>query len=69
MDSITVEYNKQMAAEMKERFGYAPNPLCTVCNGFGRIHPIGFNDKPDYTRTIACPAPGCLKESFENRGL
>ena len=46
--------------EQKARNGYAPNPACAVCHGFGCVHPLLESDKVDYSRTISCEAKGCV---------
>lgn len=48
--------------EMKASAGYAPNPDCPVCRGFGFVHPLQENGKPDYSNIINCQAPGCLED-------
>ncbi len=49
--------------KLRELQGYAPDPFCQICRGFGRLHPLGENGRPDYTKVILCPAPGCMAES------
>ena len=49
---------------------YVPLPECPVCQGFGKVHPRNLDGSPDYSRTIVCPAPGCMLEStqaYKNR--
>jgi len=46
--------------EQKALYGYAPNPYCPVCHGFGFIHPLLLNGKPDYSQAIYCQAEGCI---------
>lgn len=46
--------------EQKVQFGYAPNPHCPVCHGFGSVHPLLETGKPDYAQVIDCQAEGCL---------
>lgn len=48
--------------EMKAELGYSPNPDCSVCRGFGFVHPRLEDDKPNYSTTIPCQAPGCLAD-------
>lgn len=48
--------------EQKAESGYAPNPYCAVCHGFGRVHPRLPSGKPDYSQVIPCQAEGCLEE-------
>lgn len=67
MEQWEIELNKELAGVYQVKNGYAPNPACNRCRGFGRIHPVLFG-KVDYTTTIMCDAPGCLKESFNARG-
>ena len=45
-------------------FGYAPDPSCQVCRGLGLLHPLLDKGRHDYSSTIPCPAPGCLKDSL-----
>ncbi len=55
--------------EEKSRCGYAPNPYCDVCGGFGFVHPRLHDGKPDYREVISCQADGCLvsqKRAFES---
>lgn len=47
--------------EQKANYGYAPNPYCAVCHGFGFIHPLLPNGKPDYSQVIYCQAEGCIE--------
>ena len=47
--------------EMKARRGYAPNPNCPVCRGFGCVNPLLPSGKTDYSRTISCEADGCIE--------
>jgi len=46
--------------EWKAEFGYAPNPYCRVCHGFGSVHPLLDTGKPDYSQVIDCQAKGCI---------
>lgn len=46
--------------EQKAQVGYAPNPHCSVCGGFGSVHPLGDDGKPDYAQVIDCQAEGCI---------
>ena len=62
-----VDLNEREALAYKERLGYGPNPHCQKCKGFGHIHPYKGNGEPDYSKAIMCPAPGCLRESYEQR--
>lgn len=55
----------QEAASQLERYGFAPNPFCVVCHGYGLVHPRMKDNKVDYSQTIRCKAPGCLAESYE----
>lgn len=48
--------------EQKAKNGYAPNPYCAVCHGFGHVHPLLPNGKPDYSQTINCQAKGCIAD-------
>jgi len=48
--------------EQKAERGYAPNPYCAVCRGFGYVHPHLDNGKTDYSRVINCQAQGCLDD-------
>ena len=61
--------NKDFAMGMMEKLGYAPNPLCEHCNGFGRVHPIGYDGNPRYGETVMCKAQGCLKDSYASRSF
>jgi len=47
-----------------EKYGYAPNPFCDKCNGYGLVHPLTSIGKPDYSQVTNCCAPGCLDESI-----
>lgn len=47
--------------EQKSRSGYAPNPHCKVCRGFGFVHPLLPNGKPDYSQVVLCRAEGCIE--------
>jgi hypothetical protein len=58
--------NKEHAAEMMSEHGYAPNPYCKHCNGFGKVHPVDRNGKTIWAESVMCGAPGCLSESFKN---
>lgn len=46
--------------EQKAEWGYAPNPCCAVCHGFGNVHPLLDSGKPDFARVIPCQAEGCI---------
>lgn len=47
--------------EQKAMFGYAPNPYCAVCYGFGYVHPLLPGGGPDYSQVINCQAEGCIE--------
>lgn len=49
----------------RERIGYAPNPFCDACGGFGFVNPR-FAGKVEYGKQMNCRAPGCLDESFHH---
>lgn len=51
--------------EQRKRIGYAANPLCKVCRGFGRVYPLKENGTVDYSRTVICTAPDCLADSIK----
>ena len=36
---------------------------CPVCKGAGIVHPRRLDGSPDYSKTMACPYPGCMGES------
>jgi hypothetical protein len=63
-DRVTRSLNEQSAEEMKRAFGYAPDPHCKVCGGGGRVHPLGLDGKPDYSKSEMCRGIGCLYESY-----
>lgn len=63
MHSRLLKINIDYADVMKKESGYAPNPECNKCGGFGKIHPVDMNGKVDYSQVILCDAPGCLQES------
>ena len=47
---------------------YDPGPVvakpeCSVCNGYGKVHPRNLDGSPDYSRVIVCVAPGCMADS------
>jgi len=42
---------------------YQPKADCAVCHGAGFVHPV-VNGRINYSRVVACEAPGCLKESI-----
>lgn len=48
--------------EQKAKDGYAPNPSCSVCQGFGMVHPRLEDGKVDYSTLISCQAKGCLAD-------
>ena len=39
------------------------NPECSVCKGFGVVHPRNLDGTPDYSRVIACTEPNCMADS------
>lgn len=47
--------------DQKAKYGYAPNPYCPVCHGFGFVHPLLPDGKSDYSRVINCQAEGCIE--------
>lgn len=49
-------------AEQKAEVGYAPNPYCKVCGGYGLVHPQTPEGKTDYANVINCQAKGCLAD-------
>jgi len=51
------------AQEQLEKIGYAANPFCDTCNGYGQLHPTGPSGYPDYSKTVTCKSPGCLADS------
>ena len=69
MEDWMIDINKATAFEMQQKLGYSPNPACEKCNGFGRVHPLGFDGKPQYDKTKLCEARGCLRDSYEARRL
>ena len=69
MDSWDIKQNKIFTTECQMSIGYAPNPGCELCKGFGRIHPRDYDGKVLWNKTILCPAKGCMEESFHRRGL
>jgi len=54
---------EQCQEQLSEQ-GYAPDPYCQVCRGLGFLHPLLDGGKHDYSSTIPCPAPGCLRDSL-----
>lgn len=58
---------KNMTEEYKDwdDLPYRPNPDCPVCKGGGKTHPLDDGGKPIFSQLVRCPAPGCLRESFE----
>lgn len=63
------EDNEQSAQAGMQMLGYAPNPHCEHCGGFGRVHPMKFDGKTDYGQSVMCLAKGCLRDSYNNRIL
>lgn len=45
------------------------NPYCEECFGFGKVHPLKYDGKPNYSEAIMCEAEGCLRESYNKRAL
>lgn len=62
-------HNEESARESMLMLGYAPNPHCEACYGFGRIHPLKYDGKPDYSQSVMCQELGCLSESYNRKGL
>lgn len=58
------DFEIRQAQENMDAYGYAANPFCDKCGGYGRLHPADFNGYPDYSRIVLCKEPGCLAESF-----
>lgn len=50
--------------ESKARNGYAPNPACPVCHGFGLVHPLLSDGKPNYAEIVSCSAKGCITDNW-----
>lgn len=50
----------------RQKDGYAPNPFCRVCHGFGFVHPREENGRIDYSNIVPCNQPNCLAESREH---
>jgi DNA replication protein DnaC len=48
---------------LREKNGYAPNPLCPSCNGAGFVHPLNGENKPVYADVVPCIAPECLMDA------
>jgi DNA replication protein DnaC len=51
--------------EKRKINGYAPNPYCIKCHGFGRVYPWKENGQLDTSRTIPCTAPNCLADAIK----
>ena len=49
--------------ERRKTNGYAPNPFCQKCRGFGLIHPHKGDGKIDYSNLIACTEKDCLADA------
>jgi DNA replication protein DnaC len=44
------------------------NPHCLICKGTGFVHPlIGHIARPDFCRSVPCPAAGCHLETIKAR--
>jgi DNA replication protein DnaC len=52
--------------ERRLRRGYAANPHCTVCRGYGFVHPMKGKGQPDYSRFVTCTALDCLADSMQH---
>jgi len=50
--------------EKRKTNGYAANPLCQTCKGFGFVYPRK-NGMPDYTKRVPCTAKDCLADSIK----
>lgn len=66
-DRVKQILNEESARESKIMFGYAPDPHCTKCGGFGKVHSIGLDGRTDWAHIEMCNAPGCLLESYNKR--
>jgi hypothetical protein len=64
-----INLNIESAQESMAMLGYAPNPYCEHCKGFGKVYPMRYDGKPDYSQSVMCQAKGCLAESYRNRTL
>jgi len=53
----------QRCQEFEREHGYAPNPYCEKCRGFGRVYPRK-DGKVDYSTVATCMAEGCLADSY-----
>ena len=51
--------------EKRKINGYAPNPYCVKCHGFGRVYPRKENGQLDTSRTVPCTAPDCLADAIK----
>lgn len=63
------EDNEESAQESMQMLGYAPNPHCEHCKGFGKVHPMNFKGQSDYSQSVMCQEKGCLSESYNKRIL
>ena len=52
--------------ESRKSNGYAPNPFCQKCHGFGFVHPRDERGRVDFSKTIACPATDCLADAKQH---
>jgi len=61
----TTDAEIELNEERRAKVGFAPNPLCGVCNGLGFVHPTTLKGKPLYSKITICTAEGCLADSKE----
>jgi len=52
--------------EKRKVNGYAANPFCPKCHGFGFLYPRKENGQVDYTKKIPCTAPDCLADAIQH---
>ncbi len=48
----------------RHAIGYAANPYCKKCHGFGVLYPQDQYGQIDYTQTVRCSETGCLDDAF-----
>ena len=58
-------YENEQKSPEETRGSYRSNENCETCHGLGYLRYDVDREDPNFGKHMMCPAPGCLKESWE----
>jgi len=62
-DILKRQNPKEVSAKVSGKLSPDPGEeICEICGGFGNVHPLKEDGKPDYQRTVPCL---CVKDKLE----